>query len=234
MQEEKRQLRILVVEDETKVAHALREGLAREKYEVVVAPTGEEGFFLVSAEEFDLVVLDLMLPGRDGLQVLSTLRKRGLQTPVLILTARDAIEDRVEGLDKGADDYLVKPFAFPELLARVRALLRRGKPESATTLRMQDLEMDLISRSVRRGTRPIDLTAREFELLEYLLRHQGQVVSREMLSRDVWKEQVRHTPLDNVIDVHMARLRRKIDEPFAAKLVHTVRGVGFVVKSERL
>ena len=153
MQEEKRQLRVLVVEDETKVAHALREGLQREKYEVVIAPTGEEGFFLVNAEEFDLVLLDLMLPGRDGLQVLSTLRKRGLKTPVLILTARDAIEDRVEGLDQGADDYLVKPFAFPELLARVRALLRRGRTDQALQLRFADLEMDVTNRKARRSLR---------------------------------------------------------------------------------
>ncbi len=159
-------MRILVVEDEAKVARALREGLEREKYEVVVAPTGEEGFFLVNAEEFDLVLLDLMLPGRDGLQVLSTLRKRGLQTPVLILTARDAIEDRVEGLDKGADDYLVKPFAFPELLARVRALLRRGRIEQAPQLKVADLEMDVVSRKARRRGQQLDLTAREFELLE--------------------------------------------------------------------
>src|SRR6266851_1107898 len=159
-------LRILVVEDETKVARALREGLMREKYEVVVAPTGEEGFFLVNAEEFDLVLLDLMLPGRDGLQVLSTLRKRGLRTPVLILTARDAIEDRVAGLDKGADDYLVKPFAFPELLARVRALLRRGRTEQAVRLELADLEMDVIARKAKRAGHPLELTAREFELLE--------------------------------------------------------------------
>jgi DNA-binding response OmpR family regulator len=171
------------VEDESKVARALREGLEREKYEVVVAPSGEEGFFRVNAEEFDLVLLDLMLPGRDGLQVLSTLRKRGLQTPVLILTARDAIEDRVQGLDKGADDYLVKPFAFSELLARVRALLRRGRTEQALQLRLADLEMDVITRKARRHGQQLDLTAREFELLEYLLRHKEQVVSREMLAR---------------------------------------------------
>jgi two-component system, OmpR family, copper resistance phosphate regulon response regulator CusR len=229
MHEEKRQLRILVVEDETKVAQALREGLQREKYEVVVAPTGEEGFFLVNAEEFDLVLLDLMLPGRDGLQVLSTLRKRGLKTPVLILTARDAIEDRVQGLDKGADDYLVKPFAFPELLARVRALLRRGRTEQVLQLRLANLEMDVNSRKVRRSGRSLELTAREFELLEYLLRHKGQVVSREMLARDVWKE-TRAIPIDNVIDVHINRLRRKVDEPFDPKLIHTVRGLGFVLR----
>src|SRR6266478_5119020 len=146
MHEGKGQFRILVVEDEAKVARAIREGLEREKYEVVVAPTGEEGFFLVNAEEFALVILDLMLPGRDGLQVLSTLRKRGLQTPVLILTARDAIEDRVQGPDLGADDYLVKPFAFPELLARIRALFRRGRTEQTLQLTLADLEMDVVAR----------------------------------------------------------------------------------------
>ncbi len=222
--------RILVVEDESKVARALREGLERQGYEVVVAPSGEEGFFLVNAEEFDLVILDLMLPGRDGLQVLSTLRKRGLQTPVLILTARDAIEDRVEGLDKGADDYLVKPFAFPELLARVRALLRRS--EQSPQLRLADLEMDVIARKAKRNGQYLELTAREFELLEYLLRHKEQVVSREMLARYVWKETARATPLDNVMDVHINRLRRKVDEPFDRKLIHTVRGVGFVLREE--
>jgi DNA-binding response OmpR family regulator len=222
--------RILVVEDESKVARALREGLERQGHEVVIAPNGEEGFFLVNAEEFDLVILDLMLPGRDGLQVLSTLRKRGLETPVLILTARDAIEDRVEGLDKGADGYLVKPFAFPELLARVRALLRRT--EQGPQLKLADLEMDVMTRKAKRRGQYLELTAREFELLEYLLRHKEQVVSREMLARHVWKESARATPLDNVMDVHINRLRRKVDEPFDRKLIHTVRGVGFVLREE--
>lgn len=226
-------LRILVVEDEAKVARALQEGLEREEYKVVVAGTGEEGFYLVSAEEFDLVILDLMLPGRDGLQILSTLRKRGLLTPVLILTARDAIEDRVHGLDKGADDYLVKPFAFPELLARIRALLRRGRTQQAPRLQLADLEMDLVARRVRRGGKDVEFTVREFELLEYLLRHKEQVVSREMLAREVWREPSRATPLDNVIDVHMARLRRKVDEPFDRKLIHTIRGVGYVLREEQ-
>ena len=232
--EEKVALRILVVEDERKVAKAIQEGLEGNSYSVAVAHTGEDGFFLANSEHFDLVVLDMMLPGRNGIEVLSAIRKQGHKIPVLLLTARDSIEDRVLGLDAGADDYLVKPFAFPELLARLRALLRRGKTESVGTLRVQDLEMNLVSRSVKRGTRPIDLTPREFELLEYLLRHQGQVISREMLSRDIWKEQVRHTPLDNVIDVHMVRLRRKVDEGFSIKLLHTVRGVGFVLKAETL
>lgn len=225
-------MRILVVEDEKKVAKALQEGLEAESYDVGVAHSGEEGFFLVNAQTFDLVVLDLMLPGRDGLEVLATIRKRGLQTPVLILTAKDAVEDRVLGLDTGADDYLVKPFAFPELLARIRALLRRGKVDHVIQLRLGDLEMDLVTRTVTRSGQSLDLTAREFDLLEYLLRYQGRVVSREMLARDVWKETARHTPLDNVIDVHIARLRRKVDENFAKKLVHTVRGVGFVLREE--
>ena len=222
--------RILVVEDESKVARAIREGLERQGHQVVIAPTGEEGFFLVNAEEFDLVILDLMLPGRDGLQVLSTLRKRGLETRVLILTARDAIEDRVQGLDKGADDYLVKPFAFPELLARVRALLRRT--EQGPQLRLGDLEMNVVTRNAKRRGQYLELTGREFELLEYLLRHKDQIVSREMLARNVWKESARATPLDNVMDVHINRLRRKVDEPFDRKLIHTVRGVGFVLREE--
>jgi DNA-binding response OmpR family regulator len=230
--EKKGSLRILVVEDERKVAKAIQEGLEGNSYAVVVAHTGEDGFFRANSEQFDLLILDVMLPGRNGIEVLSAIRKQGHGVPVLLLTAKDSVEDRVVGLDAGADDYLVKPFAFPELLARVRALLRRGKTESVTILKMQDLEMDLLSRSVKRGARLIDLTAREFEVLEYLLRRQGQVVSREMLSRDVWKEHVRHTPLDNVIDVFMGRLRRKVDEGVSTKLLHTVRGVGFVLKAE--
>jgi two-component system, OmpR family, copper resistance phosphate regulon response regulator CusR len=232
--EEQVVFRILVIEDEPKVAKAILEGLEGNSYSVAVAHTGEDGFFRANSEHFDLVILDVMLPGRNGIEVLNAIRKQGHKIPVLLLTARDSIEDRVVGLDAGADDYLVKPFAFPELLARIRALLRRGKPESTITLRMQDLEMDLVSRSVKRGTRLIDLTAREFELLEYFLRHQSQVVSREMLARDVWKQKLRHTPLDNVIDVLMVRLRRKVDEGSSTKLLHTVRGIGFVLKSEAL
>ncbi len=227
-----RAVRVLIVEDEKKVAKALREGLEAEHYDVRVACTGEEGFFLVNHESFDLVVLDLMLPRRDGLEVLTTLRKRGLQTPVLILTAKDTIEDRVHGLDSGADDYLVKPFAFPELLARIRALLRRGRPDQILKLQQDDLAMDLVTRKVVRAGQPLELTVKEFELLEYLLRHVGHVVSREMLASDVWRVSARATPLDNVIDVTVARLRRKIDDPFEKKLLHTVRGVGFVLRSE--
>ncbi len=226
-------MRILVVEDDRKVAKALREGLQAEHYDVRVASNGEEGFFLVNHETFDVVLLDLMLPRRDGIEVLTTLRKRGLQTPVLILTAKDTVEDRVHGLDLGADDYLVKPFAFPELVARIRALLRRGRMDQVLKLQLDDLEMDLVTRRVIRRASAIDLTTKEFELLEYLLRHQGQVVSREMLARDVWQVTVRATPLDNVIDVSIARLRRKIDDPFDKTLLHTVRGVGFVLGGKR-
>jgi len=226
-------MRILVVEDEKKVAKAVREGLEAERYDVHVASTGEEGFFLVNHEAFDLVVLDLMLPRRHGLEVLTTLRKRGLQTPVLILTARDTVDDRVHGLDSGADDYLVKPFAFPELLARIRALLRRDRSEQSLKLQQGDLEMDVVTRRVRRAGQAVELTVKEFEVLEYLLRHRECVVSREMLSRDVWQVTARATPLDNVIDVTIARLRRKIDDGFGHKLLHTVRGVGFVLGGER-
>jgi DNA-binding response OmpR family regulator len=223
-------VRVLVVEDERKLAQALASALEREHYDVVVAATGEDGFFQANAEVFDLVVLDLMLPGRSGLEILQILRQRHIQTPVLILTARDGIEDRVRGLDLGADDYLIKPFALPELLARIRALLRRGRPSEVLRLKTADLELDVMTRRAMRGDRPLDLTPREFELLEYLLRHQGHLVSREMLAREVWKEPRRATPLDNVIDVQMTRLRKKVDTEAGQRLIHTVRGVGFVLK----
>ena len=223
-------MRVLVVEDEQKVAEALRDGLQEEHYEVVVERTGEGAFFRVNTENYDVILLDLTLPGRDGLEILRALRQRGLKTPVLVLTARDALQDRVKGLDSGADDYLVKPFAFAELLARIRALARRGRVAEAPRLHVGDLDMDLITRKVTRDGRGVELTVREFELLEYLMRHHDQVVSREALARDVWKETARTTPLDNVIDVHIARLRRKIDAEGPVKLIHTVRGVGFMLR----
>jgi two-component system copper resistance phosphate regulon response regulator CusR len=223
-------VRVLIVEDERKLAQVISSALEAEHYDVVVAPTGEEGFFRANAEVFDLLVLDLMLPGRSGLEILQTLRQRHVETPVLILTARDGVDDRVLGLDLGADDYLVKPFALPELLARIRALLRRGRPSEVFRLKTADLELDLVTRRAVRGERLLELTVREFELLEYLLRHQGHLVSREMLAREVWKEPRRATPLDNVIDVQITRLRKKVDTEGHARLIHTVRGVGFVLR----
>ena len=225
-------MRVLVVEDERKLAQILESALQAEHYDVVVAATGEDGFFRANAEAFDLIVLDLMLPGRSGIEILETLRQRQVHTPVLILTARDGVDDRVLGLDRGADDYLVKPFALPELLARIRALLRRGRPSEVLRLKAADLELDLVTRRATRGEHLLDLTMREFELLEYLLRHHGHLVSREMLARDVWKEPRRATPLDNVIDVQMTRLRKKVDTEGHIRLIHTVRGVGFIVKED--
>jgi DNA-binding response OmpR family regulator len=221
---------VLVVEDEQKVAQALRDGLEGERYQVALEHTGEGAFFRATTETFDVILLDVMLPGRDGLEILTRLREHGLKTPVLVLTARDTLEDRVKGLDSGADDYLVKPFAFAELLARIRALVRRGRGGDALRLTAGDLEMDIVTRKVTRGGRIIDLTVREFELLHYLLRHERQVVSRDTLVHDVWNEPARSAPLDNVIDVHIARLRRKLDVDHPVKLIHTVRGVGFMLR----
>jgi two-component system copper resistance phosphate regulon response regulator CusR len=225
-------MNILVVEDEKKVARALQQGLEREKYNVSVAHTGEEGFFLATTRTFDLILLDLMLPGRSGIEILQSLREKRCQTPVLILTAMDTVDDRVEGLDAGADDYLVKPFAFPELLARVRALTRRGRTDEVLRIRIDDLEIDRVTRRVSRGGDEIQLTGREFELLEYLALNHGQTVTREMLARDVWHAEQRATPLDNVIDVHVTRLRSKMDAGHEKRLLHTIRGVGFILSEE--
>lgn len=224
--------RILIVEDDPKTANAIRSGLRGEGYEAVVARSGEEGFFVLNVEAFDLVVLDWMLPGRDGIEILKTLRARGTKTPLLLLTARDTIEDRVLGLDSGADDYLVKPFAFAELLARIRALLRRAGDTDTLRKQIGDLTLDVENRRVHRGSKELPLTPREFELLAYLVRHHGQVVTRQMLAKEVWREPHRATPLDNVIDVHVAHLRRKVDDGQRVKLIHTVRGVGFVLRED--
>ena len=226
-------MRILVVEDEPKIAEAVKQALTAEDHDVTVAISGEEGFFLAQTQGFDLMIFDIMLPNRDGIEILATLRRAGHRNPVLLLTSKDTVEDRVRGLDAGADDYLGKPFAISELQARVRALGRRNPADPATSLRLEDLELDRLRHTASRAGKPLDLTAREFELLEYLMRHVDQVVSREMLARDIWKESARHTPIDNVIDVHIARLRRKVDEPFARRLLHTVRGVGFVIRADR-
>ncbi len=226
---------ILVVEDDPKIAKTISAGLEAVGYQVRVAATGEDAFFILNSEVFALVCLDIMLPGRSGIEILRAIRKgvagAGLGVPVLLLTAKDALEDRVEGLDAGADDYLVKPFAFAELLARIRSLLRRTSNAEVTRFQISDLELNVLTRQVTRSGKPIELTLKEFDLLDYLFRHQGNIVSREMLAKDVWKEASRATPLDNVIDVHMARLRRKVDTARAVKLIHTVRGVGFMLKT---
>jgi len=220
---------LLVVEDERKLLKGLRRGLSAEGFEVLTAITGEEGYYLAATKPVDAVVLDVMLPGCDGFQLLGDLRKNGFLKPVLMLTARDAIEDRVYGLEGGADDYLVKPFAFAELVARLRALLRRAVSSRELCLRAADLELDLVSRRVVRAGVEIELTGREFQLLEFLLRHQGAVVTREMIARDVWHEPT--GVLTNVIDVYINQLRKKIERPELRQLIHTVRGVGYALRS---
>ena len=225
-------MRLLIVEDDAKTADALKTGLEKEAFTVAVARTGEDGFFLLNTESFDAVVLDWMLPGRAGIDVLKTLRARGIKIPILFLTARDAVDDRVLALKTGADDYLVKPFAFPELVARLHSVLRRATAAEPLKKTLADLVMDLEIRRVWRAGKIVELTPREFNLLAYLLRQAGQVVTREMLAKEVWAETNRVTPLDNVIDVHVAHLRKKLDDGHAVKLVHTVRGVGFVLREE--
>jgi DNA-binding response OmpR family regulator len=219
--------RILVVEDEGKTRASLAEGLGLQGWEIVAVANGLDADTLLQTESFDLVVLDWMIPGRNGLELLARLRAHGRQTPVLMLTARTGVDDRVAGLEKGADDYLAKPFAFAELVARCRALLRRATAHAPAVLHHDDLQLDVRARLARRAGREIPLTPREVDVLEYLLRHQGQIVTREMLRHDVWKQPMRLSSLDNVIDVQIARLRRKIDEPAEPKLVHTLRGLGY-------
>ena len=225
-------LRALIIEDEAKLANAIAESLTESDWQVTIAANGEEGFFLATNEIFSVVILDLNLPGRDGLEILRTLRGRGWQAPVLILTARDSLDNRVEGLDSGADDYLVKPFAFPELHARLRALIRRGRVEDTNKLHYADIEIDRVSRIVTRGKQTIDLTSKEYELLEFLLRHKGQIVSREILAKALWNTRSRVVPLDNVIDVHITRLRAKIDTTPDKSFIRTVRGVGFTLQEQ--
>jgi DNA-binding response OmpR family regulator len=225
-------VKTLVIEDDTKTAGALEIGLRGEGFFPTVAKSGEEGLSRASTNDFDVIILDWLLPGRDGLEVLKTLRSRGDRTPILLLTARDAVEDRVLGLDAGADDYLVKPFAFTELVARLRALLRRAGSDEPLCQQCGNLILHFQSRRVTRAGREIALTPREFDLLAYLLRHHGQPVTRRIIAREVWREPNRATPLDNVIDVHLAHLRRKIDDGHSMRLIHTIRGVGFLVRAE--
>ena len=224
-------MKILVVEDEKKAASYLRKGLSENGFVVDVTADGDEGLGLARGGGYDLVILDVMLPGRDGWSVIGELRRGGLETPVLFLTARDGLADRVKGLNLGADDYLVKPFAFSELLARVRSILRRGPARRPETLRRADLEIDLVRHRAARAGRKLDLTPKEFALLALLARHPGEVLSRTAIAEQVWD--MNFDGGTNVVDVHVRRLRSKIDEPFDRKLIHTVRGVGYVLDDAR-
>lgn len=222
-------MKILIVEDEHKTGEYLRQGLGEAGFVVDLARDGTDGLHQALQEPYDLVILDVMLPGIDGWQVLQAIRKRGLQMPVLFLTARDQIEDRVKGLELGADDYLVKPFSFAELLARVRTILRRGRSGTEpTTLLVADLELDLLRRRVARGGRKIDLTAKEFGLLELLMRRRGEVLPRSLIASQVWD--MNFDGDTNVIEVAMRRLRVKVDEGRDVKLIQTVRGMGYVLE----
>ena len=221
-------MRILVVEDEAKVASFIKRGLEEEHYAVDVASDGEEGVDMVDVYEYDLAILDIMLPKRDGLSVLSHIRKKNKSMPVILLTAKDMLEDKVKGLDMGADDYLTKPFAFEELLARIRALLRRGKPEESLLLVLDDLVLDPVTHNVTRDGGEIPLTAKEYALLEYFMRNPERVLTRTMISEHVWN--IKFDTYTNVIDVYISYLRNKIDKGHDKKLLHTVRGVGYMIK----
>ena len=224
-------MRILVVEDERRIADFVSRGLSEQGYAIDVAYDGDEALQWTDVADYDVIILDVMLPVRDGIQVCRTLRDRRLRTPILMLTARDAVEDRVRGLDSGADDYLVKPFAFAELLARLRALTRREPATLGTALQVGDLTLDTITREVYRQGTSIDLTTKEFALLEYLMRHPNQVLTRTMIAEHVWSYDFDNST--NVIDVHVRNLRRKIDDPFPAKLIQTIRGAGYRISAKQ-
>jgi two-component system copper resistance phosphate regulon response regulator CusR len=221
-------MKILVVEDEEKTAAYLRKGLTEQGFVVDVCGQGDEGLVAARSSGYDLLILDVMLPERDGWSVLSELRRTGHETPVLYLTARDAVQDRVKGLELGADDYLVKPFAFSELLARIRNIFRRGPHRQPDVLRIADLELDLMRHRASRAGQRLDLTPKEFALLSLLARRQGEVLTRTLIAEQVWD--MNFDSNTNVVDVHVRRLRAKVDDPFEPKLIHTVRGVGYVLE----
>jgi two-component system copper resistance phosphate regulon response regulator CusR len=221
-------MKLLIVEDQPKAAAYLRKGLEENGFVVDVALDGDEGLHQARGGDYDLLILDVMLPGRDGWSILTALRQAGQQTPVLFLTARDAVEDRVKGLELGGDDYLVKPFSFAELLARVRSLLRRGPVRALEAVRVADLELDLVRHKATRAGQRLDLTPKEFALLSLLARRSGEVLSRTLIAEQVWD--MNFDSDSNVVDVHVRRLRGKVDAPFETKLIHTVRGVGYVLE----
>jgi DNA-binding response OmpR family regulator len=218
-------MRILVVEDESRLAELIRRGLTHEGHAIDLAQTGEEALDWIDAANYDAIVLDIMLPGISGLEVCRTIRKRSVQTPILLLTARDAVPDRVAGLDAGADDYLIKPFAFPELLARLRALARRPPETHQTQLAAGDLRLDPASRQVWRGNREVHLQNKEFRILEHLMRNPNRVLSRDQIAEHAWDYDF--PAVTNVIDVHIKSLRRKLDDPYPGQLIQTVRGAGY-------
>jgi len=223
-------MKILVVEDEKKVANFLQQGLQEEDYTVEVAYDGEQGALLATTQPFDLILLDILLPIKDGVTIVKEMRAKKIETPVLMLTAKSSVDNRVEGLDAGADDYLVKPFAFEELLARIRSLMRRGGPEKTTVLKVSDLQLDTIKHIAQRGERIIELTGKEYALLEYFIRNVNRVLTRTLISEHIWN--YNFDTGTNVVDVYINHLRTKIDEGFEKKLLHTVRGVGYVLKDE--
>jgi two-component system OmpR family response regulator len=225
-------MRILLIEDDIKIAAFIKKGLKAATFAVDHADTGPDGLHLALTEPYDAAIVDLMLPGLDGLSVIGRMRREKINTPVIILSARDSIDDRVRGLQGGGDDYLTKPFSFSELLARIQALIRRASGATEPTrLSVGDLTIDLISREIVRNTRKIELQPREFALLEYLMRNAGRVVSKTMIMEHVWD--YHFDPMTNVVEARISRLRNKIDKPFSRKLIHTVRGVGYVLKEAR-
>jgi heavy metal response regulator len=221
-------MKILLVEDEKKVASFIKRGLEEEHFTVDVAYDGESGEFMALTSEYDLIILDILLPKKNGFEVLKSLRANGIQTPILILTAKGSIDDKVEGLNSGADDYLTKPFAFAELIARIRSLLRRTSSEKSNIIKVADLELDTVKHIAKRGEKIIELTAREYSLLEYFMRNKGRVLTRTMIAEHIWD--YHFDTGSNIIDVYVKRLRKKIDEGFPKKLIHTIRGVGYIIK----
>lgn len=224
-------MRILLIEDEKKIASFIERGLAEQRFTIDMAYDGEEGLYLAEINPYDLIILDIMLPGKDGITICRALREQRNNTPILMLTARDAVSDKVSGLNAGADDYLTKPFSFSELLARIRALLRRERNEKVDKLKVGDLELNMLNQQVSRDKKPISLTNKEYGLLEYLMLNANQIVTRTMISEHVWKEDF--NSFTNVIDVHIRYLRNKIDKDKKTKLIHTVRGTGYILKEDQ-